>query len=373
MKTSLKKSAFLTALPYIIIAVFFLTAPVFFKTRSWLNSFIMIFVSLVGATSLRTISLSGNMSFAHGAFIGVGAYFAGVLAKSFGVTLWLSIPAGAFAALLLALITGWPFSRLRSIYFVMGSMFMGVAIVQLISALKITGGANGLTGIPSLSKSLGALFEGEGWQNLFDKLGIGNVQLSYYAFFLVMLISLVCLYRFEHSRIGWTLKALSQSPDVAASIGINERFYRLLSVGVGCFFAGLIGAMYAHYNTALATSSYGMGLTLWLIMYVMIGGKNNFLGPIIGAILLELIKQFTTLLTAVSGNSNASESFVAFSRWVGKYSAYSPFLMAAVLLAVAYFLPGGLVSIPSVIKKSIKPKKDSRVLVKAEGGEGDAT
>lgn len=186
-----------------------------------------------------------------------------------------------------------------------------------------------------------------------------------------MLISLVCLYRFEHSRIGWTLKALSQSPAVAASIGINERFYRLLSVGIGCF-AGLIGALYAHYNTALATTSYGMGLTLWLIMYVMIGGKNNFLGPIIGTIASEIIKQFTTLLTAVSGNSNASESFVAFSRWVGKYSAYSPFLMAAVLLAVAYFLPGGLVSIPSVIRKTLK-SKDTRVLVTAEGGEGDAT
>ncbi len=373
MKTDARKTAFLAALPYIILAAFFLTAPVFLKTRSWMNSFIMIFVSLVGATSLRTISLSGNMSFAHGAFIGVGAYVAGVLAKSLGLSLWLSIPAGAVAALLIGLITGWPFARLRSIYFVMGSMFMGVAIVQLISSMKITGGANGLTAIPSLSKGLAALFKGEGWQNLFDKLGIGSVQLCYYFFFLVMLVSLVCLYRFEHSRIGWTLRALSQSPEVASSIGINERFYRLLSVGIGCFFAGLIGAVYAHYNTALATSSYGMGLTLWLIMYMMIGGKNSFLGPIVGAILLEFIKQFTTLLTAMSGNANASEGFVAFARWVGTYSAYSPFLMAAVLIIVAYLVPGGLVSIPSALRKSIKSRKRGDTLVSAEGGKADAS
>jgi len=366
-----KKSAVLTALPYIILFIFFLLAPVFFKTRSWLNSFIMIFVSLVGACSLRTISLSGNMSFAHGAFIGVGAYVAGVLAKSFGVSMWLTIPIGAVAALVLGLLTGWPFSRLRSVYFVMGSMFMGVAIIQVISALKITGGANGLTGIPSLGKTLGVLFKGEGWQRLFEKLGVGSVQLSYYFFFLIMLISLVCLYRFEHSRIGWTLKALSQSPAVAASIGINERFYRLLSVGIGCFFAGLIGATYAHYNTALSTNSYGMGLTLWLIMYMMVGGKDHFLGPIVGAILLEIINQFTTILTAISGNANVSEGFVAFSRWVGTFSAYSPFLMAAVLIVIAYLIPGGLVSIPSVIRGAFNKKRIRKGAAALEGGEGD--
>ncbi len=373
MNTRTNKSFFLTALPYIILFMFFITAPVFFKTRSWLNSFIMIFVSLVGATSLRTISLSGNMSFAHGAFIGVGAYTAGVLAKSLGLTLWLSIPAGAVVALLIGLITGWPFARLRTIYFVMGSMFMGVAIIQFISSMKITGGANGLTGIPTLSKALSALFKGDGWQNLFDKIGITSVQLCYYFFFLIMLISLLCLYRFEHSRIGWTLKALSQSPEVAASIGINERFYRLLSVGIGCFFAGLVGAVYAHYNTALATSSYGMGLTLWLIMYVMIGGQKSFLGPIIGTILLEFIKQFTTLLTAMSGNASASEGFVAFTRWAGTYSAYSPFLMAAVLIVVAYFIPGGLVSIPSVIRKQVESRKNKEHLISTKGGGTDAS
>ena len=373
MNNTAKKSVFVTALPYIIFIVFFLIAPVFFKTRTWLNSFIMIFVSLVGAVSLRTICLSGNMSFAHGAFIGVGAYFAGVLAKSLGLTLWLSIPTAAVAALLLGLITGWPFSRLRSIYFCMGSMFMGVAIVQFISSMKITGGANGLTGIPSLSKALSALFQGDGWQNLFGKIGITSVQLCYYFFFLIMLFCLACLYRFEHSRIGWTLKALSQSPEVAASIGINERFYRLLSVGVGCFFAGLIGATYAHYNTALATSSYGMSLTLWLIMYMMIGGMNDFKGPVIGAILLEVIRQLPTLLTAMSGKAGATESFVAFTRWVGRYSAYSPFLMAAALIIVAYLIPGGLVSIPSVIKRSLKSRKNKKALALAEGGDGDAS
>jgi len=123
------KSPLRAYLPYLVLALFFILAPVVFKSRTWLNVFITIFVSVVGSVSLRTIALSGNMSFAHGAFIGLGAYAAGVLSKELGMPIYLTIPAGAVTATVIGLITGWPFARLRSIYFCMGSMFMGVAII----------------------------------------------------------------------------------------------------------------------------------------------------------------------------------------------------------------------------------------------------
>ncbi|MGI5935925.1 MAG: branched-chain amino acid ABC transporter permease [Oscillospiraceae bacterium] len=368
MKTKKKFSLSAAALVYIVLTLFFLLAPVFFKSRTWLNTFVMIFVSVVGSASLRTIALSGNMSFAHAAFIGVGAYAAGLLSKEAGMSIFLAIPLGALVATLLGLITGWPFARLRSIYFCMGSMFMGVAIIQFISAMKLTGGAIGLQRIPSMGKALTALFP----EAFLDKLGLGGVQLSYYYFLFITLVCLVILFRFEHSRIGWTLRALSQSPEVAASIGINERFYRLMSVGVGTFCAGLIGATFAHFSTTLSPNGYSMGNTLWLIMYMMIGGQGSFVGPIVGAILLELINQIPSLLTALSGLPGASPGFIAFSRFVGTYSAYTPFLTAIALLIVAYFLSGGLISIPAVIRKASKKRKEKKAEVLAEGGEGDA-
>ena len=256
----------------------------------------------------------------------------------------------------------------------MGSMFMGVAIVQFISSAKITGGAVGLRNVPSLSKGLAPVFD-SGFGAFLERAGIGNVQLCYYIFLLITMFSLACLYRFEHSRIGWVLKALSQSPEVASSTGINEKYFRLLSVCFGCFFAGLIGAVYAHYNTTLSPNSYGMGMTLWLIMYMMIGGMNNFLGPILGAIILELIKQVSTLLTAMSGGANAAAGFIAFSRWVGQYAAYVPFFTAFILLLVVYCLPGGLVSLPGVIlDRSVRKAETVRFFDKTpEGGKGDAS
>lgn len=357
----MKNKGFKTALPYLIILVVAIVLPLALNSRTWINLFITIVTNIVAAVSLRTITLSGNMSFAHGAFMGVGAYTAGVLALELGLPIWLTIPVGAVAATVIGLITGWPFARLKSIYFCMGTMFMGQAIVLLISTLDVAGGAIGLTGVPSMGTALAGLA---------DLLGMKKYQACYFVILLVALISCIVMYRFEHSRIGTTLRALAQSEDVAASIGVNPTFYRLLAVGVGCFFAGLIGACGAHYSTTLSPNGYTMNLTLWIIMYMMVGGQGSFIGPILGAVVVSIIQNIANLLVGMSGNSN-SETFVAFSRWMGNNAAYMPFLTAAILLVVAYLLPGGLVGLPDTIRKHKAKRAEKKEIEQMlKGGEG---
>lgn len=360
----MKNKKFLTGLPYLILLVLFVAAPFLIKTGTIVKVLVTMMLSIVGATSLRTISLSGNMSFAHGAFIGLGAYTAAVLAKTVGLSMWVTIPAGAVMALLIGLLTGWPFARLRTIYFCMGSMFMGQAIAQLIKGMEITGSARGMQRIPSMASALEGVTEAIGWS---------SSMTTYFFFLIIVIFSLVCLYRFEHSRIGWTLKALAQSPEVAASIGINEKFYRLMSVGVGCFFAGLVGACYAHFNTVLSPDDFAMNMTLWLIMAMMLGGGHSFLGPIIGAIIIEGINALPAVLSALTGNAGASESFVAFSRWLGTNAAYTPYMTAVVLLVMAYFVPRGIVGIPDMIRSGMANRKEKKALLTTqEGGDTDA-
>ncbi len=357
----MKTKGLKTALPFLILLIAFIGLPLGLNSRSWINLFITIVLNMVTAVSLRVIILSGNLSFAHGAFMGVGAYTAGMLALYLDMPLWVTIPAGAVLAALVGVITGWPFARLKSVYFSMGTMFMGQAIVLLISSWSLAGGAIGLTRIPSLtSGSLGDLAEA---------IGLTNPQMSYFLVLLLAIVSVAVMYRFEHCRIGTTLRALSQSEDVAASIGVNPRFYRLLAVGTGCFFAGMMGACQAHYLTTLSYNSYAMNLTLWIIMYMMIGGQGSILGPMLGAIIITVVSNIANLLTGLSGSSS-SAGFVAFSRWLGENSAYTPFITAAVLLLVAYLLPGGLYSIPQTIRRAREKraeKKQIREMVKGGG------
>ena len=82
------------------------------------------------------------------------------------------------------------------------------------------------------------------------------------------------------------MKAIAQSHLVASSVGINEGGYRVLAVGVGCFFVGLAGAAYAHYNLVVSPTSFDLTATLWLVMYVLIGGISSFAGPIVGTAIL---------------------------------------------------------------------------------------
>lgn len=348
-------------LPYAILFVLFAVLPAVLNTRSWVDLFITIVINMVAAASLRFITLTGNMSFAHGAFMGVGAYTAGMLAFYLDMPIWVTIPAGAILATAAGLITGWPFARLKSIYFCMGTMFMGQAIVLLISSWDLAGGALGLNQIPSLSAAL------KGMADLFD---IKSYQACYYFIFVIAIVSLLILYRMEHSRIGTTLRALAQSEDVAASIGVNPTFYRLLAVGTACFFMGVMGACQSHYLTTIIYSSYGMNLTLWIIMYMMIGGQGSFVGPLVGAILVSVVQNIANLLTSLSGSSS-NAAFVAFSRWVGANSAYTPFLTAAVLLLVAYLLPGGLAGIPNAVRNARSRRQDKKEIAEMKkGGEG---
>ncbi len=357
----MKKSGFKTSLPFLIMLVAFVVLPMFLNSRSWIDVFVTIVFNMVAAVSLRVILLSGNLSFAQGCFMGVGAYTAGMLAVHLSLPMWLTIPLGAVVAMLLGLITGWPFARLKTVYFSMGTMFMGQAIMLLISAWKAAGGAQGLNRIPSLASEL---------KGVAELLGVKGYQAAYFVILILAIISLLVMFRFEHCRIGATLRALAQSEEVAASIGVNPTFYRLLAVGVACFFIGLMGGAQAHYMTSISYYSYNMNLTLWLIMYMMIGGSGKFIGPMIGAILITLVESVSSILTSLSGSAT-SAGFVAFSRWIGENSAYTPFLTAAVLLVVAYLLPTGLVGIPDAIrgaKAKRAEKKEIEAMLK-EGGE----
>ena len=312
-------------LPYGILLLIFLLLPLALNTSYWIGVLIMVLYKVVGSVSLRTISLSGTLTFAHGAFIALGAYCGGILAKSLALPPVVTILAGGLFAMVVSVITGLPFVRLKGMYYSMASMFMGVTVAYIIKAMKITGGYHGLTRIPKL---------------------LQNDIACYYVFLAITVVLLIVLYRFEFSRIGTTLRALSQSQDVASSIGINATFYRLLGVGMGSFCAGIVGAAYGLYSTVLSPTNYDMTFSLWLLMYMLIGGEDYFIGPIIGAIIFVLIPELGRDL-----------------------SAYAPFLTGACTLLVAYLLPGGLAGIPALIRKTRAKRQDNS----KEGGSTHAS
>lgn len=287
-----------------LLAVF----PLWFSPYT-LHIFTLTLIYAVVSVSFRTIVISGQFPLAHGAFMGIGAYLAAMCTKWLGWSPWLSIPLAALATSGIGMLFGYPFARLRSLYYAMGSLFLGVGVMQIIMVGgDWTGAYTGLTGIHPLF--------------------IGS-RVPYYYFFLGLAVaSIAALYRFEFSRIGVNLKAIAQSHVVASSVGINEGRHRVLAVGAGSFFVGLAGAAYVHYTLVASPSSFDLSATLWIVMYVLIGGINSFAGPIIGTAILVLIPEFFRSL-----------------------KMYSPYISAGILLIVVYLMPGGLASLPHLIRR----------------------
>jgi branched-chain amino acid transport system permease protein len=318
-KTLIVQRKWIKPAAYTGLVVIIALLPLLVSSPYMLHVLILTFIYTIAAVSLRTITISGQFSLAHAAFMGIGAYSSGMLAKWLGWSPWLTMPLGALVAMGIGMLIGYPFARLRALYYMMGSLFFGIGVIQIIYAGGTwTGGYSGLTGIPPL-------------------LPAGTSKVPYYYFFFgLALISLLALYRFEFCRIGTNLKAIAQSYMAASSVGINEGWHKIMAVGVGCFFAGLAGAGYAHYNPSLSCTSFNFLATLWLVMYVLIGGINNFAGPIIGTFILILVPEFFRDL-----------------------KIFSPYISAGILLIIAYLMPQGLASLPEQVKSWLAKRRDS--------------
>jgi branched-chain amino acid transport system permease protein len=305
-------SAVWVGLPVIIALL-----PLLITSPFKLHIVILAFIWILASASLRMIILTGQFPMAHAGLMGVGGYAAGLTAKWLGWPPWFTIALGAIAAGGLGMLTAVPFSRLRAIYYALGSLFFGLVLVSLFSSTDWTGKTTGLHSIP-------ALFAGA------SKLP------SYYLILGVTLVCLIILYKIEFSRIGLNWKAIDQSYLAVSSVGINERWNRILAVGVGSFFVGLAGALYVLYNGVTAPVNFGLTPLLLIVMYAMVGGMKNFAGPIIGALILYLIPQI-------------------FFRSLG---TYSPYVSAVLLLIFCYLMPDGLIGVPNKIKSWYTQRKN---------------
>jgi len=304
-----RRWAGLSSLGAIVIALALL--PMAIAGSYHMHVLILAFVYIVVSSGFRTISISGQFNIAQGAFMGVGAYAAAIPGVWLHWSPWITIPLGAVAATIIGSIIAFPFARLRTVYYAMGTLFLGYVIMNLITAGgKTTGMSTGLGGVQPLFEN----------RTNYYYLGLG-----------LMVVSLVCMYRFEFSRIGVRMKAVAQSHQVAASVGIGERSNRILAVAFSSFFTGLIGAFYCHYTGVASPSSYGLAATLWIIMYVLVGGLNSFWGPSVGVLILLIVPEF--FFRDLKGDL--------------------PYVTAAILLVIAFLLPDGIVGLVKLVKDRI--------------------
>ena len=321
MNKSTKLTKLLTVIA--IIVVLFLI-PIFFKSPYIIHILIWVGISIALASSLRVISLTGLLSLGHGGIMLIGAYASTILVMKLGISSWLGLVMGGVFAAGFAFLIGFPFVRLKGIYFSMVTLFMTEMIILVSEQWKgLTGGSAGILNIPRP-----------------DPIVIGNIininftsgLELYYLMLVLVLLTMFIMYLIEHSRIGMTWETIRQDDTLAQSIGINVAGYKVLAFAIGCFFAGVFGAYYSQFFNFITPREFGFFFSIYILVYMIVGGRRYFIGPIIGTLILLFIPEL-----------------------IGGLGGFRPFLFVAILMIVIYTLPEGLVSIPEYIKfNSIK-------------------
>ena len=301
------------ALGYVALLVVLCLVPLFIKQNYVIHVLIASGLAVILASSLRFVFLSGQLSLGHGGLVSLGAYFSTLTVMNLGFSFWLALPLAGIFVLAISFLAGYLFTRLKGFYFAMVTMFLTM-VVQLVAEQwrGLTGGPAGLTNIPRPS-AVGLL-------NFSSKTDY------YYLMLAIVVVSLLIMYSLERSRLGLTLASVRESEALAKSVGVNTRFYKVLAFAIGGFFAGVVGSFYAHYYTALSPMSFTFMLSINVLIYMVVGGRLRFVGPILGAFVLTVVPEVGRSL-----------------------KEYQPFIVAAVLLVIIVFVPHGLVSLPKLV------------------------
>ena len=310
-------------LSFALLIILIFVVPIFIKSQYYLHVLILCAINIILASSLRAITTTGQISLGHAGFMSIGAYTSALLAMKLGLSTYAALVLGGVAAMVVAAIIAYPVTRVRTVYFAMLTLFLGEVIrLVMTEGRALTAGTSGLMNIPHL--------------DTISVLGLFSIDFTsklpnLYFVLVLMLITLLFLYSVDRSYIGMTFKAISQDDSLAASTGINVARFKAMIFYMGCFFAGLAGSFYAHYVSVLTPDSFGLFASIYILIYVVVGGPGRFSGAIIGALVLTLIPEIFRVL-----------------------KEYQPYVFVAVLYLVVFLLPGGIVDLPGVIRRKIQ-------------------
>jgi len=221
-------------------------------------------VNMVLAWSVYVILLAGSLSFANGGFMAIGAYASGVLTVKFGMPL---IPAALIAGLIagaVGVLVGFPALRTRGIYLMLVTVGITVSLKAVIESIDYVGGIQGFGGM------------------------VGTR--SWHVIALVILVG--CgLWFLSKSPLQRILDAVREDELSAASLGINTVYVKLVCFGIGAFLAAVAGSFYAHHLIHVTPDQFGIVVSVFIVLYAVLGGTNNMWGPPIGAVIMTLIPE----------------------------------------------------------------------------------
>jgi len=284
----------------IVFVLVLLLLPVVSNDAYLLRILILTSIFAIFAASWDLLSgYTGQMSFGHALFFGVGAYTAALLNLHAHVPPWGSIPLGALAAVVAGLVIGIPSLRLRGTYLALTTLAFPIVLMGLVFSFPdLTGGELGVSGIARLAKTRVA---------------------DYYVAILLMLGLCAIMWKITDSHTGIIFHAIREDEVAVRASGINTTRYKLLAFCLSGFFAGIAGGLYAHFMRIAGPSTLEVSLSFQVVIWAIFGGAVTIYGPVGAVFILFPLLEFLRIV-----------------------QDYRTLMFACVILVILLYMPDGL-------------------------------
>ena len=262
---------------------------------------IILLYGLLAMSNNFPLGFGGIYQLHHAVFYGIGAYGTALVITKSGLSPWLAFLIGPLVAAALSLVMGLICIRLSKLYFGMLQISLGSLVWAIVYRwYSFTGGDDGIHGIsvPDI---------------------ISSYQGAYYFTLVITGVCLYIMYRILKSPYGSALQGIRDNPVRSAMIGVNVKRHQLLALIIAGFFAGVAGTLFVVVDNTVFPDMMFWTLSMEVVIMCLLGGWLTFMGPMLGAAMIVLIRTF-----------------------VSTYTVYWALVLGIIFMLVIFFLPNGV-------------------------------
>ncbi|WP_293857510.1 branched-chain amino acid ABC transporter permease [uncultured Alsobacter sp.] len=221
-------------------------------------------INLIFAYGIYVTAAAGQLNLGGAGFQAIGAYAAAWLSSVAMQPIWLTIPAAMVITGFVGFLISFPVLRTRGVYMVLATFAFAEVVAGYLLRSKVFGGAIGMV-VPD---------------HIDVPVLIGAAVLVTLAVFYLMA-----------TRLGLAMRSIHDDEPVSSLMGVNVRAIQVASFTLGGAFAGLAGALYAHHFSFVEAQYFNSLLSIYVLLFVLIGGTQTAWGPLVGSLFFTLIPE----------------------------------------------------------------------------------
>lgn len=262
----------------ILIALAALVLPVLLLSNYHLFQLTMVVVYAIAILGLAILTgFNGQISLGHGAFYAIGAYVTAVLMYQYDVPYWATLPVSAIVCAAIGFLIGLPALRLGGLYLALTTFALAVAVPQLLKVDALedwTGGVQGLV-IDKPDPPFGLNISADQWLYIFC--------------FTVGAALFLLAWNIVRGRIGRAMMAIRDHAFAAEAMGIDIALLKTRTFALSAMYTGIAGSLGAIVIQFVAPDSFGIFVSIYFFVGLVVGGVSSIMGAIFGGLFIEFV------------------------------------------------------------------------------------